>query len=145
MDLSNLARLIKEKNCSIFLGAGFSMDSGGPGGQRLLNEIKTYFSESETRDSFKYLQEIIGIDSDKRKEVEKFIRKYLSRIEYNKNQKYLLSIPWKSVLTTNYDHVPDMISVSLDGNREIQEKDPITFNIYFNYTGPQARNVIKRF
>jgi hypothetical protein len=27
---------------------------------------------------------------------------------------------------------------------DITEKDPVYFNIWFNYTGPQARNVIKR-
>jgi len=120
VNLEELARLTKERNCSIFLGAGFSINSGGPDGTRLLNELKDKFGENGENESFSYLQKLINIDTDKRKEVEEFIRKYLIRIEPTYLQKYLFSIPWRAVLTTNYDHIPDLISKTIDGKREIK-------------------------
>ena len=96
------------------------MDSGGPGGKRLLKEMKHYFGDNELIDSFTYFHKIIGRDQDIRKEVENKMSTYLSRIDISDNQKYLLSIPWKIVLTTNYDNVPDVIERSIDGNRELE-------------------------
>ena len=120
MDLSDLAKLVKDKGASLFLGAGFSMDSGGPGGAQLLKELKSYFGNIPTDDSFIYLDKIIEYNTDTRKDVEDRISKYLQKIEVNSNQRYILSIPWKAVLTTNYDHVPDSVEKSMDGNREIE-------------------------
>ena len=117
--LEDLSKMVLERETSLFIGAGFSMDSGGPGGKQLLNELKSHFGNKNIQDSFAYLESIIH-DMDSRKEVEKFLKKYLARIEPNDNQKYLLSLPWKAVLTTNYDHVLDLIEVSLDGNRELK-------------------------
>ena len=120
MNLSDIAELVYEKPSTLFIGAGFSMDSGGPGGYRLITELRHNFGDSKESNFFNYLEEIIGIDSDKRKEVEKYIRDYLIKLRPNEEQKYLLSIPWRAVLTTNYDHIPNRIEISIDRNREIE-------------------------
>jgi len=39
MNLYDLAKLVHEKSSTLFIGAGFSMDSGGPGGYRLITEL----------------------------------------------------------------------------------------------------------
>jgi len=120
MELQQLVTVISERPSTLFLGAGFSMDAGGPGGYRLLAELIHNFGEQEDNEIFfNYLEDLIGINNDKRKEVETFIKKMLWRLKSNDNQKYLFSIPWKAILTTNYDRIPDDIETSLDKNREI--------------------------
>ena len=54
------------------------MDSGGPGGERLLKELKSYFGNIPTDDSFIYLDRIIEYNTDVRKDVEDRISKYLN-------------------------------------------------------------------
>ena len=120
MDLQQLALTIKERPTSLFVGAGFSGDSGGPGGDKLLSEIKKYFSDDSKEKWFDYLEEKIGLDTDLRKEIEELIRNFLIKLEPNENQKYIFSIPWSSVITTNYDRIPENIEKTLDENREIK-------------------------
>jgi len=120
MDLRQLCKTIRNRPSTLFIGAGFSMESGGPGGWRLLSELKHHFDQKYSGDDFlNCLEGIIGIDNDKRKEVEKFIKNMLRRLKYTDNQKYVFSIPWKAILTTNYDRIPNTIELTLDGNREI--------------------------
>lgn len=119
MEVKDLVKIIFDRPCTLFIGAGFSMDSGGPDGYRLLSELKHHFGDSDDIDILKYLEKIIGTNNDVRKEVERVIRNYLITLTPNDNQKYLFSIPWKAVLTTNYDLIPDFIETSIDKNREI--------------------------
>lgn len=119
MELSDLCKKISEKPCTLFIGAGFSIDSGGLSGDKLLSELKYHFGDSEEINMLSYLEDIIGIDNDARKKVEDVIKKYLVTLTPNENQEYLFSIPWNAVLTTNYDHIPDQIEVTIDRNREI--------------------------
>ncbi|MFH2110857.1 MAG: SIR2 family protein, partial [Candidatus Bathyarchaeota archaeon] len=117
--MPELIEIISSRPSSLFIGAGFSMDAGGPGGHRLIQELKVKFGDFNTNDLFDYLEEKIGIDSDRRKEIEKYLKKYLVNLTPNENQKYLFSIPWKAILTTNYDLIPDRILTSNDGKRDV--------------------------
>lgn len=119
MELDDLVKIIFDRPCSLFIGAGFSMDSGGPDGYRLLSELKHHFGDTDDIDILKFLEKKIGTNNDIRKEVERVIKKYLITLTPNDNQRYLFSIPWKAVLTTNYDLIPDIIEISMDKNREI--------------------------
>ena len=65
------------------------------------------------------MQEVIGWNDTNRAEAEALIRGRLLAISPKEEQKYLFSIPWKAILTTNYDRLPDIIGSTLDGSRQI--------------------------
>jgi tetratricopeptide (TPR) repeat protein len=118
MSLQELMSVISENPSSLFYGAGITASCGGLNWGRLLDDLKKKFP-SEELDPFKYMDEIIGFDNKNRSEVEEFIRDRLAAISPTEDQKYLFSIPWRAVLTTNYDHLPEIISQTIDESRQI--------------------------
>lgn len=119
MDLDDLVSEIERGPASLFYGAGAAATCGGPGWKELFSGIKSRFPEGKSDDFFTYMQEIIGFDNSNRTEVEDFIKSRLAAISPQDDHKYLFSIPWKGVLTTNYDHLPDSIGTTIDECRQI--------------------------
>ena len=58
MELSDLCEKIKDQPSSLFIGAGFSIDSGGISGNKLLTELKYHFEDTEDKNMFEYLEKI---------------------------------------------------------------------------------------
>lgn len=120
MSLAELAELLKNSEFSLFLGAGASVPGGGPTSREFLQAIKTKFPVTMKNDDFfKAFDEIISSDNVKRGAVEKFVKTMLASITPTQDHSYLFSIPWKAVLTTDYDHVPDLLHSTLDNSRVI--------------------------
>ncbi|MGV9170910.1 MAG: SIR2 family protein [Promethearchaeia archaeon] len=119
MNLEEMFNQIGHKPISLFYGAGVSMDCGGPSGGQLLESMKLEFGDSETDSFFEYMDYIIGDDDSKRAEVEAYMEKQLLSISPEETHKYLFSLPWGAVLTTNYDRLPDLILNSMDSKRTI--------------------------
>jgi hypothetical protein len=119
MSLDELAAKMKTSPISLFYGAGVSFACGGPLGDELAALIQRNFSVQTKKDFFSLMQEVIGWNDDNRAEAEALIRKRLAAISPKEDQKYLFSIPWKAILTTNYDQLPDIIGSTLDGSRQV--------------------------
>ena len=119
MDLGELVEQIRRSNASLFYGAGLSVACGGPTWDELFSAIKNRFPEGKSTSYFEYVQEIIGYDDSNRAEIEDLIRSRLAHISPKEEQRYLFSLPWKSVLTTNYDHLPESLGTTLDESRQI--------------------------
>jgi hypothetical protein len=119
LNLEDVVTKIKESPSSLFYGTGICQDCGGPSWDELLSDLQKRFQGESSNDPFDYLEEIIQFDNSNRAEIEDYIRTRLSAISPQDDQKYLFSIPWRAVLTTNYDHLPDAVNITLDGSRQI--------------------------
>ncbi|MHA1409504.1 MAG: SIR2 family protein [Candidatus Odinarchaeia archaeon] len=118
MELSELVEEIYRNRSSLFYGSGVSISCGGPAWSELLTSLKDRFNKNTTN-PFDLMQEIIGFNNVNRAEVESFIKERLAAISPNEDVKYLFSLPWKAILTTNYDQLPNHINTTLDESRII--------------------------
>ncbi len=123
MNLDQLVAIMRTSQISLFYGAGVSVDCGGPTWLELTTAVKAKFPEYTSEDFFQLMQSIIGYNDENRREVEAIVSNRLCSISPKDRHRYLFSLPWKAVITTNYDRLPDIIGVSKDGNRQIM---PIT-------------------
>lgn len=119
MELDELVAQMRTSPVSLFYGAGVSIDCGGPTWGELSELIKEKFPGKTANDFFQFMQMVIGYNNSNRAEIETLIRKRLASVSPKDQQKYLFSIPWKAILTTNYDHLPDIIDTTIDGSRQI--------------------------
>lgn len=119
MKVADLVSEMRNSPVTLFYGAGVTKDCGGPSWEDLFQAVKQQFPQGKSTDFFSYMQEIIGFDNSNRAQVEDIIRRCLGEISPQDHQKYLFSIPWRAIFTTNYDHLPDIINTTIDGNRQI--------------------------
>jgi len=119
MNLDELIAEIKRTPISLFYGAGVPTTCGGPSWGELFSDLKSRFPGGKSDEFFTYMDEIIGFDDSNRAEVEDFIRTRLASISPKDDHRYLFSIPWRAVLTTNYDHLPEAINTTMDERRQI--------------------------
>ena len=119
MNLEELVAEIKRSPVSLFYGAGVAITCGGPSWKELFSGIKDRFPGGKSDEFFTYMDEIIGFDDSNRAEVEEFVRTRLASISPQDDHRYLFSIPWRAVLTTNYDHLPEAINTTFDERRQI--------------------------
>jgi len=106
---------------SLFLGAGSSLTAGGPNGASLLSSIKSHFKlTSEEKSFFNLMDQIVGDSAMKRSQAESGIKDFLIHIGPKPDHRYLFSLPWRAVLTTNYDKLPEAIGNTLDGTRTVK-------------------------
>lgn len=119
MNLDELVSKMQTTQISLFYGAGVSIECGGPTWDELSRLVQRKFSVQAKDDAFSLMQEVIGWDDANRAQAEALIRDRLAAISPKDDQKYLFSIPWKAIFTTNYDQLPDIIGSTLDGSRQI--------------------------
>lgn len=119
MNLSDLVAYIRNREFSLFIGSGASVPGGGPTGSQLLDEVQRKYSGTKEKDFFATF-DIILKEEKERAAVEDFLRALLASITPNVEHRYLFSLPWRAVATTNYDRIPDLIDTTLDGNRTIE-------------------------
>lgn len=102
MDLSNLAASIVSRRCALFAGAGLTADSGGALWSELVDYLKDKFDyDSPLHDEF----EIMGDISEKvgRSVVYNAIIERLKDAKISDSLTALISLPWFTAFTTNYD------------------------------------------
>lgn len=119
MDIKEILGQMEKKPMSLFYGAGVSMDCGGPSGVQLLNSVKTQYPGGSSENFFEYMNKTIDFDNSNRNEIETWIRNHLSSISPNDEHRYLFSLPWRAILTTNYDRLPNLVLKTIDGRRVI--------------------------
>ena len=117
MDIKEILATIQKKPVSLFYGAGVCRDIGGPSGDQLFDSVKQQFSGGASKDFFSYMNEVIEFDNSNRNEIEKSITNQLSSVSPDDEHRYLFSLPWRAILTTNYDRLPNLIQKTLDGRR----------------------------
>jgi len=103
---------LKSNHTTLFLGAGSSMDVGGPSGNKLLSDVIRKFSDvkfSNDKNFFDVCKNIIDSENHSRTELEKFIIKQLEGLYPDEKHNNIVSLPWKCIFTTNYDTVLERI------------------------------------
>jgi hypothetical protein len=119
ISIDALVASIKDRPSALFFGAGIGRNCGGPSGGELKQMLRERF-KGQDHDSFlDYMNNVILISETNRKEVEDFIKLHLSVISASDEEKYLLSLPWRVLFTTNYDRLPESIGTTLDHSRNI--------------------------
>lgn len=117
MELSTLINDLKNAEFSLFLGAGASVPCGGPTSTELLETMRRKYPLIGQENDFFRAMDLILPDDSRRKDVEDYLKLALSTMTPTSNHRYLFSMPWKAVITTNYDRIPDSITTTLDGSR----------------------------
>ena len=110
--MERIINLLKTNDVTLFIGAGSSIDLGGPTGKQLLLRIKSQFSDvkySNPDNFFEVCKNILNSDIHSRPELEKFVKKQLDGLFPQENHVKLVTLPWKCVFTTNYDTVLERI------------------------------------
>src|SRR6266699_1093774 len=119
MTIDDVVAKMHSTSSSLFLGAGSSVRGGGPTWDVLFNSIKAKFPQGRSKGFFDYLEEVITPNDSNRAEVEQLVATALAAIAPTGEHRYLFSLPWKAVLTTNYDRIPDLVEKTLDDSRVI--------------------------
>ena len=118
--LDDVVARIVERRAALFFGAGVALGCGGPSGRELLDRAKDHFGDAATERFLDYMADVIGLDNANRREVEIWVKEEgVPAVSANAEQKYLFSLPWQALLTTNYDELPESVGVTLDGSRTI--------------------------
>lgn len=106
-----LLNSIETQNCVLFVGAGvgchFKSSDGAfaPTGPELCKLLCDKFSIPYRSDySLAKIAEFIEIKKKGRKELESFLSSTLSRLDPDETFKWITSVRWKSIYTTNYDN-----------------------------------------
>jgi GTPase SAR1 family protein len=118
-NLEELARLIGAEKFALFYGAGVSKECGGPESEDLLRSLQAKFPVAGEKDFSHYMGKIIKFNNLNRREIESIVADELRAVSPSPSAKYLFSLPWRVIATTNYDTLPDDILSSLDGNRTV--------------------------
>lgn len=118
-DLEKLTRLIGAEKFALFYGAGVSKECGGPTSEDLLQLLQTKFPVAGEKDFLHYMEKIIKFNNLNRREIESVVVAELGTVSPGLSARYLFSLPWRVIATTNYDTLPDDIVSTLDGNRTV--------------------------
>jgi len=105
-----LRHSIEAGNCVLFLGAGIGThlhDSEGnpaPTGSDLAKELATEFSiEANGMDDLAMIAEVVCIRKG-RSDLEAYLRKRFSSLEPDEYLRWLFSLRWRAIYSTNYDN-----------------------------------------
>lgn len=103
-----LKTAIESGNCVLFVGAGIGYDmkdpfgNDVPDGNALTKEIADHFKiDTDSTDLAKVSQ--IATLRRSRAELDDFLRRRLANVEPKESVKWLATIRWKAIYTTNYD------------------------------------------
>lgn len=106
-----LKHAMESGECVLFVGAGIGRyvsgrdDNPGPDGQTLAKEMAEHFG-LEVYDNYDLAKVAEVIELRKgRPELEVFLKQRLTGFEPNETLRWLFSLRWKAIFTTNYDHV----------------------------------------
>jgi len=87
--------------------------------EALREKFGRQFAEKATN-TLSYVEELLFERGEiLRPEIEQYVKSCLEGVGPTDQHRYLFSIPWRAVLTTNYDNIPDLLIRTIDGNRYI--------------------------
>jgi len=123
-DFDELAEKIRDRECALFLGAGCSMGSKAPSGQRLLDAVRSQFHiESKLCTELQTAFDIAcGPDEENRTQVESFLQDIFTRLRPNSGHKIMTGFKWPAIFTTNYDQLIETAYMSPDA---VQTLNPV--------------------
>ena len=105
-----LRRSLESGECVLFIGAGIGTHTLGsdgqpsPDGTLLAKELANMFSISTTNYDLSKIAQVIE-NRVGRPELETFLQKRLAKLEPDTDLRWLFSLRWKAIFTTNYDRV----------------------------------------
>ncbi len=106
-----LRHAIESGECVLFVGAGIGKYVSGPKGRQapdgavLAKELAEHFSVDAGQDfDLAKIAEVVQIRKG-RPELETFLKQRLANLEPDENLRWLFSLRWKAIFTTNYDWV----------------------------------------
>lgn len=104
-----LRHALESGECVLFVGAGIGSHLKGPDGQtapdgqNLAKQLAEAFSIDTDTYDLAQISQIVTIRKG-RPELETFLQKRLANLEPDETLKWLVSLRWKAIFTTNYDH-----------------------------------------
>lgn len=105
-----LRHALEGGNCVLFIGAGVGQHLIGPDGrsapdgETLAKELASHFSiDAAGQYDLALISTVVELNRG-RKELETFLRTRLANLEPDEHFRWLLSLRWRSIYTTNYDH-----------------------------------------
>jgi SIR2-like domain len=104
-----LRHAIESGECVLFVGAGIGAHLKGPDGisapdgESLAKQLAKHFGiETEIYDLAK-ISQVVALRKG-RPELDAFVRKQLGNLRPDETLKWLMSLRWRAIFTTNYDH-----------------------------------------
>lgn len=126
--MEKLYKLIREENVVLFIGAGFSLYTGLPSGNKLkeelINSVPDLKDDLNYNDSLnKVADDIINLQNGSRNSTNKLLRKLFNKTNFENLETHqkLASIPHiSSIITTNYDKT---LEIAYSDNHHLIYKD----------------------
>ncbi len=102
--LSQIFEKIFQKNAIAFLGAGASVTNNQYLSKDLIDLYEARISKDfETNDIIKFVDILQSTPGLRRGDFDKFVIDQLTKLKPNEGHKVFVTIPWKQIVTTNYD------------------------------------------
>lgn len=135
-----LRTAIESGRCVLFVGAGIGTEAAdpqgrpAPTGEQLAKELAEHFQiEGATGTPLSKVAQVVELRKG-RQELQAFLAARLANLTPNDKARWLFSLPWKAIFTTNYDHLierayelnpnPPQTPVSISSTAEIVPFDP---------------------
>ncbi|VDH16996.1 Uncharacterised protein [Algoriella xinjiangensis] len=126
--MEKLFKLIREENVVLFVGAGFSMYTGLPSGNKLkeelINSVPDLREDLNYNDSLsKVADDIINLQNGSRNDINNLLKKLFNKTNFDNLETHqkLASIPHiNSIITTNYDKT---LEIAYSDNHHLIYKD----------------------
>ncbi|AFL84699.1 hypothetical protein Belba_2132 [Belliella baltica DSM 15883] len=134
-DLNAIFLNIKQSNTILFLGAGASV-----GEKRYLSKEIIEFYESHIGKELnepnitKWLDILSADDSFRRTHFDNFVQDLLQKLTVSEAHKVMASIPWREIITTNYDLLIERaFDAIMDSSQKIYDLKPVKNQKQYNY------------
>jgi hypothetical protein len=133
--LSEIYQKIFEKNAIAFLGAGASITNNKFLSKELIEYYEAKISKHfGTTDIVKFVDILQVTPGLRRSDFDKFVVDQLSKLKPNEGHDIFVSIPWKQVITTNFDSLIEEASGNaIRENRTHYELKAIRNKLQFDY------------
>lgn len=157
-----LRTAIEAGNCVLFIGSGIGFNVQNTAGERgpVGNELRDLLANEyeitiEPDDDLASISQLIEIQHS-RKRLIRSVEKYVTGFEPDENLRWLLSLRWRAIFTTNYDQIiertheldptPVQRFISFGANSEVQEYTPPTdipvVHLHGSFATEAARDAI---
>ena len=103
-EVYNIFSIINEGNAILFLGAGASIGEKKYLSKEIIELYEEYLGKQIGEDDLTKFVDIISADPNfLRNHFDDEIEKMLKKLRHTEEHKILISIPWREIITTNYD------------------------------------------
>jgi hypothetical protein len=103
-ELHSIFNKIRESNTILFLGAGASVGEKKYLSNEIIEYYQSYLGKDFNEKNIQTFLDILSADENfSRKHFDSFVVSILQKLQVTEAHKILASIPWREIITTNYD------------------------------------------